>query len=171
MKTIKPLLTLLALSSVYIGSALAYELSPKFTVAIIKGADGSSAIKTGQYLKGIEALELTQRTSVFDKKMGLCVANLQTENYVQAKTDCSEAISAIDKEAISSHQSKRLKALAFSNRAIVNYYLDDKYAALDDLTSALLLTNDQVIVNNLHHLKKSLASASSMSTLAMTATK
>ncbi|XQW84289.1 hypothetical protein ACOYR1_14280 [Thalassotalea piscium] len=153
MKIVTPLLSAIGLSTVLLSSAYASETSTKFTVAIIKGAAGSNEIKDGNYHIGLESLSAASTTSSFDKNMGLCVAHLQAKSFTNAEVACTEAITVIDTNKAKGPRAKLLKALAYSNRGIVKYFQDDEYGALADLSSALLLADDPVIVNNINYLK------------------
>lgn len=155
MKKIKPLLSALGFSSLLITSVFASDLSPKLTVAIIKDIAGSSDIKNGDYHTGIKSLSRSSSVSKFDKSMGLCVAYLQANSFTNAEVACTDAITAIETHQSTGHKAKELKALAYNNRGIVKYFQDDAYGALVDLSTAVKLSDDPLIVSNINYLKMS----------------
>ncbi|GHE86367.1 hypothetical protein [Thalassotalea profundi] len=160
MKTIKTLVSAIGVSTLLSASALASDVSSKFTVAIIKNAAGSNEIIKGDYHNGIESLSMSDTKSSFDESMGLCVAYLQANSLADAEVACTDAITAIDTSKVKSHRSQLLKALAYSNRGIVKYFKADEYGALEDLSTALLLADDPVIINNINYLKSTASTIS-----------
>lgn len=153
MKRITPLLTAMSMSSLLITSVFASDLPSKFTVAIIKDIAGSNDIKNGDFHTGIKSLSRTSSASKFDKSMGLCVAYLQAKSLNRAEVACTDAITAIETHHSAGHKTKLLKALAYSNRGIVKYFQEDEYGALADLSTAVKLSDDPLIVNNINYLK------------------
>lgn len=133
-----------------------------FTVAIIKHTNGSKELMAGQHQSGLKKLQEPLLPINFERAMGVCVAQLKQDKFEQAEASCSRAIQLSHQELDNSGHANLLKAFAFNNRAIVRHYLQDKMGALDDFTSAYLLTNNQTIYKNLRHFKDSIANQSEM---------
>lgn len=126
-----------------------------FKVAIIKDAIGSAEIVSGAYDEGMNLLTTSEATpnSIFERAMGLCVANLKLRALNAADTACTDAINSSDSIGASSSKREELKALAYNNRGIVKVMKDEKLSAFDDFTSAILLDESSLVKANLATLK------------------
>ncbi|WP_448211295.1 hypothetical protein [Colwellia sp. MEBiC06753] len=120
-------------------------------VAIVKDAIGTQDIVSGDYRSGLNKIASTTArvASPYDQAMGACVANIKLKKLAQANSDCSQAINAIDEVSGRSRQKEFLKSMAYSNRAIVRYLAQDNIGALDDLTSALLVDDNEIVKSNI----------------------
>lgn len=120
-------------------------------VAIIRGTVGSSDIITGDYQSGLNKLthSNTDTTSGYDKSMGLCVANIKLNELESAHQACTDAIEEVDTIIGRSRQKHFLKALAYSNRAIVHYLSKDNHGALKDFTNALFVDDNDIVKANI----------------------
>ncbi|WP_286234894.1 hypothetical protein [Thalassotalea sediminis] len=157
MKSTPPKLVSLVLASMLSTVTLADEPLSKFKVAVIKNTAGSSELVNGNYTSGLNKLKHAQKSSHhFEIDMGLCAANLKRYKFDQAEEACSKAINNIDTHAARSREGKFIKALALSNRGIVRYLQNNNFGALDDFTSALLLSDSRVIKDNLAYFKSTM---------------
>lgn len=125
-----------------------------FKVAVVKDAPGSDAIASGRLDVGAVELNaaLPEQSRHYEKSMGLCALHIKTREYLTAKTACSEAISAISGLNEKNRTSQYLSAMAYSNRAIVRYFLDDTLGAFTDINKALELSDDEIVMDNLTRL-------------------
>lgn len=158
MKLTHPTLLSLSMASMLATATPSDITLEKFKIAVIKNTTGSSDLMQGDYRSGMHKLTSAKKTSTgFDIDMGLCAAHLKSHKFDQAEKACSEAIKGIDNHAARSREGKFIKALALSNRGIVRYLQDNSYGALEDLSSALMLSDSKVIKDNLAYLKISMS--------------
>ncbi|WP_286269775.1 tetratricopeptide repeat protein [Thalassotalea hakodatensis] len=158
MKLTHPTLLSLSMASMLATASPSETTLEKFKIAVIKDTTGSSELMQGDYTSGMHKLTSAKESSTgFDIDMGLCAANLKHLKFEQAEEACSDAIEGIDAHAARSREGKFIKALALSNRGIVRYLQDDSYGALEDFSSALLLSDSKVIKDNLAYLKVSMS--------------
>ncbi|WP_394172648.1 hypothetical protein [Thalassotalea litorea] len=129
------------------------SLEQPFKVAVVKNAPGSDAILSGEFATGASELNsaAAQTSEYYEKAMGLCALHIKTGEYESAKSACSEAISTVS-SFDNTHKSRYLSALAYSNRAIVRYFLDDTLGAFTDLSKALEYSDDDIVMDNLTRL-------------------
>jgi len=120
-------------------------------IAIIKNAVGSNEIIAGNYQLGLSKLTNSSDSALigYETAMGLCAANIKLNELITADKACTEAIEAISALKGRGRHREFLKAIAYSNRAVVRYLDKDKGAALEDLTSALLINDSSIIKNNI----------------------
>ncbi|WP_440875207.1 hypothetical protein [Thalassotalea sp. PLHSN55] len=84
----------------------------------------------------------------FEQHNNLCIENLVNGEFALAKPDCNLAIKNIESMPLHDQHYKYLKALAYSNRAIVNYFMNEMTLAQADFTKAKRLKNNSVIRHN-----------------------
>lgn len=139
-------------------NAIASDDVANYKLAVIKETVGSSEIINGKSATGIAALQSAPSTdSAFNISMGLCVGQLKALKFVEAEKSCTKAVNNSEINATRGRHGKLLKAFALSNRAVVRIFKDNNVGAFDDFTSALLLTNNKIISDNLTHFKTTIA--------------
>ncbi|TKB47061.1 hypothetical protein [Thalassotalea mangrovi] len=130
------------------------KLEKPFKVAVVKNAPGSDAIMSGELVEG--ASELASATmdaaTQYEKAMGLCALNIKTKDYAAADSACSDAIQALAGIEKDSETLRYLSAMAYSNRAIVRYFMSDTLGAYSDLNRALEFSQDEIVMGNLTRL-------------------
>ena len=162
MKLTKPFgIILITLSLIVSLSASAYATAKSSSriqglkIAVIQNALGSSKLTQGEYQSAANSL-LTGVNSLpsYEKSFGLCVASLKLDHINQARAHCSKAIDLLGEITINKKKVSYLTAIAYSNRAIVNHFDGNHTAALSDLSSALLIDNNDIVKHNLLYLKE-----------------
>lgn len=152
-----------ALVAGVIGSAVtmpafaALDSSSNFKVAVIKDAVGSSLINKGLYMDAIAAISNDDAADTmptnFEQAMGLCAANLKMSRYEDAESACTLAITRLDETSATASKKNYLKALAYSNRAIVRHLADNPYGAVKDFSLALKSSPNKLVYSNLAKLE------------------
>ena len=120
-------------------------------IAVIKDAVGTEDIIAGNYHSGLDKLATADASSFsdYDKAMGVCVANIKLNSLTIADKACTDAIDAMKALSGRGRHGQYLKALAYSNRAIVRYLAKDNSGAMEDFTSALLIDNNDIVKGNI----------------------
>lgn len=133
----------------------AYKLKG-LKLAVIKDAIGTDDILAGEYSSGLNKITDLNNSPLdaYDTAMGACVANIKLNELSVANQACSKAIDAISAIKGRGRHGEYLKSIAYSNRAIVRYLSEDSNGALDDLTSALLVSDNDVVKGNVLALKR-----------------
>jgi hypothetical protein len=143
---------------------LATDSLSGFKIAVIKGAPGSKQILQGNYVNAINEIKtqtakplpqapLASAYINYELALGMCVANLKLKALTLAEHSCSQAVNLISQGKLPT-ASPYVKALAYSNRGIVRYLNNDEYGAVDDFTSAILISREPVISHNLSRFKQ-----------------
>lgn len=142
--------TLIATSSIS-----AFAGKPVFQVAIVKDAVASNDIVKGDVESGLKKLTARAKANnSYDKKMGLCVAYLQSNNSQASESACTEAINSIDELALNTKKALYLKSLNYSNRGVSRYKNADFDGALSDFSTAVAIDNNATTKNNLAFIRQ-----------------
>lgn len=142
---------IIALSSILsCGMSNATPIETKgFTVAVISEEPSSSAIKRGMYKKGLSLIAKKDTIHPFYEAMNLCVVSIKSKSYEDDGKACDSAIEIIN--SINKPNTSRLKAIAYSNRAIKSYLSNDLNRAVIDFKRAASLSSDKVVVKNINY--------------------
>ena len=130
------------------GPASADQADSRLTVAFISDAAQASAIVRKQYDRAIEKLEDAPSKGLrgFYAANNLCVAYLKVGDAEQAQVACDTAVQRIeyllDKSRYALRYAtdgdyQRLRAIALSNRGVVNFVNDKPELARADFESAI----------------------------------
>lgn len=142
--------TLIATSSIS-----AFAGKPVFQVAIVKDAVASNDIVKGDVESGLKKLTTRAKSNnSYDKKMGLCVAYLQSNNSQASESACTNAIYSIDELALYTKKALYLKSLNYSNRGVSRYKNADFDGALSDFSTAVAIDNNATTENNLAFIRQ-----------------
>ncbi|MBU2972061.1 hypothetical protein KO527_22240 [Pseudoalteromonas sp. C2R02] len=156
------LLTVLSLATtiLFTSNATATNLS-EFKLAVIKNGVGTTDIIKSEFKQSIKSIQNEHNnTHQYELAMGLCVAHLKTTSLNKAGDACTQAINVLGTIEQPSQHMQYLKALAFSNRAIVRY-IDGKIVdSHKDFVSALNLSDRDIITNNFSVFKDKLMKTS-----------
>jgi len=120
-----------------------------FTVAVISEEPSSVAIKNGLYKKGLSLISKRVNANPFYQAMNLCVVSIKSDALNDSGEACNKAVKLISN--IKKPNTSRLKAIAYSNRAIKNYLSNDINRAEMDFKRAAALSNDKVVVKNVKY--------------------
>jgi len=126
--------------------------TPGFTVAVISEEPSSIAIKKGLYKKGLSLISRKDTIHPFYQAMSLCVVSIKSDTYEDNGKACDNAVEIIN--SIKKPNTSRLKAIAYSNRAIKNYLNNDLNRATVDFKRAASLSSDEVVVKNINYFKE-----------------
>lgn len=126
--------------------------TPGFTVAVISEEPSSIAIKKGLYKKGLSLISRKDTVHPFYQAMSLCVVSIKSDTYEDNGKACDNAVEIIN--GIKKPNTSRLKAIAYSNRAIKNYLNNDLNRATVDFKRAASLSSDEVVVKNINYFKE-----------------
>ena len=133
-------------------SAIAVDDS-KFKMAVIKDSTGASAIKTGDFERGLQRInnqQLPQDDSEqIARQMNLCVAYASLYQLSQAQKACDQAIQLTQKTQFNGNIERNIASLALNNRAIMKAKAHDYNGALQDLLAAIKVKKSRVITDNL----------------------
>ncbi len=127
----------------------AAPINDKFKIAKINNIESSTMLENDSY-KGL--------IIKFEQNHNLCLKTLLSGEFAMAKPQCDLAIKTIEKIPLHDQHSKYLKALAYSNRAVVNYFNNDLVQAKVDFSKARRLKNDGLIRHNSVHFNRLLSS-------------
>jgi hypothetical protein len=131
-------------SILFVSAAYADGPDKKLVLSVYSGTPGADSALTGNYAATIDKLGLRgvyfQRDAVAGST-NLCVAYIMTQKWDAARSACDEAVSrarATDPDNMfysgSGHQAK--VALAYSNRAVLNWLQNRPEKAVNDVTRA-----------------------------------
>lgn len=122
----------------------------KLKVAVIQDAPASQAIRSGYLETSIKKLNRKNTIeTTFENNMGLCVAYLQSKNFIKSESACTAAIESIKSLSLNSNKAQYLKSLSYSNRGVSRYLSKNESGAIDDLTAAILIDSNHVTQSNL----------------------
>jgi hypothetical protein len=156
------LLTALSLATtiLFTSHVTATNLS-EFKLAVIKNGVGTTDIIKGEFKQSIKSIQNEHNnTHQYELAMGLCVAHLKSTSLIKADSACTKAIDTLDAIKQPDQHTQYLKALAFSNRAIVKY-IDGKIVdSHKDFISALNLSDRDIITSNFSVFKDKLIQTS-----------
>ncbi len=138
----------LVASMLLAGAAHAEGTSAKFVLTAYTNGAGGTDLVAGDYQTALAALTKPKRKLAVRDPLttstNLCVAYTMTKQWEMARTACDEAITEAKHERLRSPAwtySTRLKqnsyvALAYSNRAVLNWLSNNSAGAEQDLSSA-----------------------------------
>ncbi|MFD2167982.1 hypothetical protein ACFSJY_17135 [Thalassotalea euphylliae] len=153
LKKVPVLAALMAVSSHAVIADTSAPALNGMKIAVVKDAIGSQDIVDGDYAEGLTKLASSD-VQAYDKAMGICVANIKLNNLDAADVACTSAIEEISSLNGRGRHAKFLKSVAYSNRAIVRYLSEDSEGALEDFTSAMLISDNDIVKDNLLTLKR-----------------
>ncbi|QBG35600.1 hypothetical protein [Litorilituus sediminis] len=87
--------------------------------------------------------------AAFNLSMMQCAAYLRNEEASKSSKACSAAVQHIELMDANTQQSRYLKSLSYSNRAIAKYSNNDESGALNDLVRAILIDSNAITRSNL----------------------
>ena len=138
--------TAIALGSTFAIAARAGDVPHKIVLSYIEGAAGSQALQVGKYAEAIKQIASRRFDSdEVSKSTNLCVALVMTHEWDSAKKTCDDAVinARLDSPdpafGISSGHNAGL-ALAYSNRAVLNFLAGRSQEAVRDATRARRLS-------------------------------
>lgn len=144
---------LLATLSLASAAAQAADAKKRFVLtAFVNGAGGSSLI-AGEYELALKQIHGARHNSILASTIptNLCVAHTMLRHWSDAKSACDKAIvTALRSRPRSSYgaalsemkEHETTVALAYSNRAVVNWLSKEAVAAAEDLAQAHKLAPD-----------------------------
>ncbi|WP_371373539.1 hypothetical protein [Thalassotalea aquiviva] len=129
------------------------HLDADFKVAVIRSAVTADEIEQGHYQKVVQKIfSSLDHTSDANDQISLCAVWLKQGEYEKADAACTNAINLLDAMDQSQARLDYVKSIAYSNRAIVRFYLSQRQAAFSDVNSALLFDQNTVVMANLRAL-------------------
>ncbi len=118
-------------------------------VAIVKNSIGSNDILSGKFTSGISKLIDKNNPRIsYDVNTGLCVAYLKTNKLDKAETSCTAAIKSIESSKVMNSLSDFHKSISYNNRAISRYLNNNITGAIEDMKTASLLDNNDIVKKN-----------------------
>ncbi len=154
MKLKTALLTSAMTITAFSGASYADE-SPAFKVAVVDTSSSSTDVISGKYAKAIATLRSNPKVKEsFEESTSLCVAYIKSGDASGSISACNAAIDNIASLKTKSSKVRYLHSLSYSNRAVARYFENDMAGAMDDLKSARLLNNNNIVKTNLTIVKK-----------------
>ncbi|SET62573.1 tetratricopeptide repeat protein [Thalassotalea agarivorans] len=123
--------------------------SDNLKVAVFSDNPGTKKIVAGNYEKGLEEVSNASESNEIAIATANCVANIKLNQFEQAKSHCDQAVSLSEATGGRSRKDQYVKAVTYSNRAILHYLNNDRVAAIDDLTDAMHIQENDVTKHNL----------------------
>lgn len=123
-------------------------------VAVIKDAAQSDNIIKGKFVDSITSLSKKKLDALtFEESTSLCVAYLRTKDSIKSEMACTAAVDSSKTIASKSNKALYLKSISYSNRGVSRYLSGDIPAAMDDLTTAILIDKNAITESNLASIK------------------
>lgn len=126
-----------------------------FQVAVVKGSIGTADITKGEVALGIKKLTASESSKdLYNRKMNLCVAYLQSAQSNKSESACTEAINSIESIKRQTSKVRYLTSLNYSNRGVARYKQNQLTAALKDFEFAVTIDNNPITAGNLQKIRQ-----------------
>jgi hypothetical protein len=161
----KPLQTLtLAVAAALLTGSVAHaaEASTKFVLTAYTNGAGGDSLVSGDYDAALEAVQRfssTQSTDASALQTNKCVAYTMKGKLDAARSQCNAAILGAKEDLASAslaerEQAEEYLAVAYSNRAVLNWVANDAVSAARDLASAVTLSpQSEFVARNISALR------------------